>query len=180
MTVSVIGGQATAYRLFDIGYEIDLDRVGALLAAEARGRILPARAEARAFAIRHPPLSAMLGERSVPVGERVYPAALSVHIFDFGVVSLRLTLHAARPSSWDDFAAFGTALDDSPDLSRFFEVELQALLERITPAVQHPRIAPVYEDYLVFRLQRLEANGATVAAQDVLTENHLVPLLLGE
>src|SRR5688572_2333303 len=119
MTVSVIGGQATAYRLFDIGYEIDLDRVGALLAAEARGRILPARAEARAFAIRQPPLSAVLGERSCPVGSQVYPAALSVHVFDFGVVSLRLTVAAPPASSWDTFAAFGTALDDSAELARF-------------------------------------------------------------
>ena len=180
MTVSVIGGRATAYRLFDVGYEIDLERVGALLVAEARGRILPARAEARAFAIRQPPLSAVLGDRSFAVGSSVHAAGLSVHVFDFGVVSLRLTVAAPAVSTWDDFVAFGTALDASPDLTRFFDAELQALVERVIPAVYHPRIAPVFEDYVVFRLQRLEVNARQVAAQEVLTEEHLVPLLLGE
>lgn len=180
MTVSVIGGRATAYRLFDVGYEIDLEQVAALLAAESRGRILPARAEARAFAIRQPPLSAVLGQRPLTVGASVHDAALSVHVFDFGVVSLRLTVAAPAVCPWDEFVAFGTALDSAPDLTRFFEGELQAVLERMMPAVQHPRIAPVFEDYVVFRLQRLENKAAPVALPDVLSEEHLVPLLLGE
>lgn len=179
-TLSVIGGQATAYRLYDVGYEIDLDRVGHILEAETRGRILPERAEARTFEIRHPPLSADLGERELIVANRPCRAALSVHVFDFGVCSLRLTLPLATPSGWDEFAAFGTALDASAHLSRFFETELASLLDRIAAAVENPRVAPVFEDYLVFRLQRLEIDGRPVRAPDVLADHHLVPLLLAE
>jgi hypothetical protein len=61
-TLTVVGGQATAYRLYDVGYEIDLDGINQLLQSEARGRILPARAEARALEIRQPPLFAVLGQ----------------------------------------------------------------------------------------------------------------------
>jgi hypothetical protein len=179
-TLSVIGGQATAYRLYDVGYEIDLERVGRILESETRGRILPERAEARAFEIRHPPLSAVLGARELIVANRGCAGELSVHVFDFGVCSLRLTLPIASPASWSEFAAFGTALDASADLAKFFETQLRALLARLAPAIENPRVAPVSEDYVVFRLQHLQQGGRAVRAPDALTTGHLVPLLLAE
>ncbi|HEX6051252.1 MAG TPA: hypothetical protein VFZ21_18355, partial [Gemmatimonadaceae bacterium] len=175
-----VSGVATAYRLFDVGYEIDLERVGALLGADTRGRSVPARAEGRAFEIRQPPLSATLGERELRVDGHVYRAAFRAHFFDFGVCSLRFVVAAPSPCRWSEFITFGTALDASAGLAALFQGELEALLARVRPAIGRPRVAPVVEDYLVFRLYSVERGGAPVPASDALTDDHLVPLLLGE
>src|SRR5262245_37494345 len=113
-----VHGTATAYRLYDAGYEIDLDRVAALLGADTRGRARPARTEAQAFRIRNPPLSAALGERELVVNGRTQTGTLAAHVFDFGVCSLRLTVPGAPGCSWSDFTSFGSALDQSPELTR--------------------------------------------------------------
>src|SRR5215208_4344916 len=116
----LVDGSATAYRLYDVGYEIELDRVAALLGADTRGRSRPERAEAQAFQIRNPPLSASLGARDVMIAGRSHRATLSAHVFDFGVCSLRLTVRWPQ-CSWSDYTAFGYALDASADLAKLFE-----------------------------------------------------------
>src|ERR1700732_3830680 len=61
-----------------------------------------------------------------------------------------------------------------------FDRQLHQLLERLASAVERPAIAPVTEDYVLFRILTLrDASGASVAPA-VLTDDHLVPLLLGE
>jgi hypothetical protein len=175
-----VSGGATAYRLYDVGYELDLERIGELLGGDIRGRSVPARAEGRAFEIRQPPLSAILGERDIRIDGAVYRALFQAHFFDFGVCSLRLTVARPAPCSWSEFTAFGNAFDASPDLATFFQTELDALLERVRPAVERPRVAPVVEDYVVFRLHAIDHRGASVMASEAFSEDHLVPLLLGE
>ena len=175
-----VSGVATAYRLFDVGYEIDLERVDALLGGDTRGRSVPVRAEGRAFEIRQPPLSARVGEREIRVDGRSHRGVLQARFFDFGVCSLRLTVAREAPCSWPEFVAFGNAFDASAGLADFFQGELTPLLERVRPAIERPRVAPVIEDYVVFRLHGIESRGAPVTAADALTDDHLVPLLLGE
>lgn len=175
-----VSGIATAYRLFDVGYEIDLERVGALLGGDTRGRSVPARAEGRAFEIRQPPLSARLGEREIRVDGTSYRAVFQAHFFDFGVCSLRLTVARGSPCRWSEFIAFGNAFDASAGLATFFRTELDALLDRVRPSIERPRVAPVVEDYVVFRLHSVASRGGPVLASEAITDDHLVPLLLGE
>ena len=57
-----VEGSATVYRLYDIGYAIDLERAANSLGEQHRRRVRPERLEARAFEIRNPPLLVSLGE----------------------------------------------------------------------------------------------------------------------
>lgn len=175
-----VDGEATAYRLFDIGYEIDLERAARLLGAAERGRSRPARLEARALEIRQPPLSAALGERELTLDGHTVRGRLAVHLFAFGVCSLRFSVSAPAGASWADFTAFGAAFDRSGALARLFESELETLLARVRDAVVRPGVAPVVEDYVVFRLFALRAAGTEVSAANALTDEHLRLLLLGE
>lgn len=175
-----VSGVATAYRLYDVGYEIDLERVGALLGGDSAGRSVPGRAEGRAFQIRQPPLSATLGDRDIHVDGATYRGTWRAHFFDFGVCSLRLTVARPSPTAWSEFVAFGNAFDASAGLAGVFQTELESLLDRVRPAVQRLRVAPVVEDYVVFRLYSVEWRGTNVMASEAITDDHLVPLLLGE
>ena len=89
-----VTGGAMVYRLFDVGYEILLDRALALLEGNAPARERPLRGEAQAMQIANPPVSVTLGMEEVVIDGRTYDAAISARIFDFGVVSLRLSVDA--------------------------------------------------------------------------------------
>jgi hypothetical protein len=175
-----VDGSATAYRLYDVGYGINLEHAAELAGADTRGRSLPARAEAQAFQIRNPPLNVILGERNIVVDGTPCRGVFSAHLFDFGVCSLRLAVDAARNMDWDDFTAFGREFDAPADLARLFDAELTALLARVALAIERQRLAPVAEEYVVYRIERLSADGDARSAADLLTDDHLVPLLLSE
>ncbi|HEY9504593.1 MAG TPA: hypothetical protein VIQ27_01365, partial [Gemmatimonadales bacterium] len=52
----VIGGRATLYRLYDVGFEVDLARAAQLAAPDTTGHPRPRRGEAAAIVTPRPPL----------------------------------------------------------------------------------------------------------------------------
>ena len=175
-----VTGGAMVYRLYDVGYEIQLDRALALLEGQAPARERPLRGEAQAMQIANPPVSVTLGDDRVVIDGRPYDATMSARIFDFGVVSLRLGVDAGSAIGWEQYSRFGNAVDVGTDLTPLFQRHLQALFERIKPAIERPAIAPVSEDYVVFRIRRLEDASGRIASADALGDDDIIPLLLNE
>ena len=175
-----VTGGAMVYRLFDVGYEIQLDRALTLLEGKAPVRERPLRGEAQAMQIANPPVSVTLGDDRVVIDGRSYDATMSARIFDFGVASLRLRVDAGAAIGWEQYSRFGNAVDVGTDLTPLFQRHLQALFERIKPAIERPAIAPVSEDYVVFRIRRLEDASGRVASADALGDDDIIPLLLNE
>lgn len=62
-----VDGAAIVYRLYDVGFEIDLSRAAALLALSAPERVRPVRGEAQAIQIANPPVTVVLGTERVTV-----------------------------------------------------------------------------------------------------------------
>src|SRR4029077_4975721 len=94
-----VDAAAIAYRLYDIGYEIDLDRASALFAPDAATRERPARNEAQALQIVNPPLFVSLGIETLTISGSTHRADVSARLFDFGTCSLQLRIEAAAPLS---------------------------------------------------------------------------------
>lgn len=175
----VLGG-AIVYRLFDVGYEIHLDRALDLLASRAPERVRPVRGEAQAIQIKNPPITVILGTESIVVGDRRVDGEVSARIFDFGVVSLRLRVNAPAGATWMTYADFGNAVDVGVDLGPLFEQHLRLLVERIAPAIERPARAPVTEDYVVFRITRLTDAAGRGLPTDALRDEDVAPLLVNE
>jgi len=185
---TTVRGAAVVYRLYDVGFEIHLDRAVEALAAADGGalrdgpeRLRPVRGEAQAIQIANPPVTISLGTEAIEVPGARADAAVSARIFDFGVVSLRLNIPAAD-MSWSEFIRFGNAVDVGLDLSPIFDRHLAALLARLAPAVERPAIAPVTEDYVVFRITPPvpdAADGGALSA-GAWHDEDFVPLLLNE
>ncbi len=172
----MVRGSAIVYRLYDVGYEIHLDRAIDLLSgagnASAPLRVRPVRGEAQAIQIANPPITVALGAEVVAAPGVCGPAEVSARIFDFGVVSLRLTI-PAEEMTWPEFTRFGNAVDVKIDLSPVFERHLTALLARIAPAVERQVVQTVTEDYVVFRI-------TSETSAETLRDENIVPLLLNE
>ena len=105
--------------------------------------------------------------------------ALSAHLYDFGVCSIRLTI-IAQDVNWEQFVALGTAFDGSADVAELLEAEIIALARRLAPAIEHPAIAAVREEYVVFRLNRPIERSPDGGMSLAIGEERLVPLLLRE
>jgi hypothetical protein len=142
--------------------------------------VRPVRGEAQAIQIANPPITVILGHESILVGGRRHDAEVSARIFDFGVVSLRIRLAPAGRLPWAEWSAFGTAVDVETDLTPVFHHHLRLLLERIAPALVRPATAAVSEDYIVFRIAGLTSEDGSPLGTDVLRDEEVIPLLLGE
>jgi hypothetical protein len=175
-----VDGRAVVYRLYDIAYEIDLDRAQDLLAQSLPARVRPARGEARALQIANPPLSVLLDEADIRLGASTYRTALSARLFDFGVCSLELQVFASPATPWNQFSVLGGELENAEGVRTRFDTALEILRGRISAATARPGLAPVSEEYVVFRVTRLTDSTGAVVKADVLSDAHLVPLLLNE
>jgi hypothetical protein len=174
-----VSGAVITYRLYDVGYALDLEHAGRLLEGQATGRTRPTRGEAKALVIAQPPLTLALGPVPLPGNATGRPAQMSACCYDFGVVSLRLRLDLADGSSWGELVGVARALERA-DLASIFGPALSQLVSQLSPAILRPAIAPVAEDYTICRLVRLcDASGATVAPS-AIDEGALAGLLLGE
>ncbi len=175
-----VRGAAVVYRLFDVGYEISLDRALELLAASAPERVRPLHGEAQAIHIPNPPISVVLGDASLVIDGQHCAAKVSARLFDFGVVSLRVTVPAPDELNWAQFSAFGNAVNSDTTIATLMDGHLQLLRDRVAPAIKRPLLAPVSEEYVVYRLTALTRAGAPVLPADALTDADVVPLLLNE
>ena len=176
-----VDGSAIVYRLYDVAYELRLDRALDLLAASAPERVRPVRGEAQALLIANPPLTVILGQEQVAVaGVGPCDAEVSARIFDFGVVSLRLRFAAPPDATWEEYARFGTAVDVGTNLTPVFDHHLRLLTERIAPAAVRPALAAQTEDYVVFRVDAVRGDDGRPASPAELDAEAAAPLLLGE
>ena len=179
----VEGASLVVYRLYDVGYAVQLDRALDLLAASAPERVRPVRGEAQAIQIANPPITVILGHESVALGERgLSTAEVSARLFDFGALSLRVRVQAPDAVTWRDFTRLGNAVDagGGAALAPLFAQHLRLLTERIGPAVERPHVAAQTEDYIVYRVARLTRPDGEAVPPDSLRDEDVVPLLLNE
>jgi hypothetical protein len=173
-----VDGAFTAYRLHDVGYALDLAHAARLLEAQSPARARPTRGEAKALVIAQPPLTVPLGPVPFPGEGLAATAELSACCFDFGVISLRFRFGLADGTRWADLLDLARKLERA-DLGLVFGPALGALVTQLRPAIERPAIAPVVEDYTVWRFTRLREGGA-VATPSRLDDSALAALLLGE
>ncbi len=173
-----IAGAVVTYRLYDVGYALNLEQAARLLEGQATGRSRPTRGEAKALVIAHPPLTLALGPAALPAGSGL-AAEMSAVCFDFGVISLRLRVPVADGTPWPDLLALMRSLERS-DLTGVFGPALAQLCSSLKAAVVRPGIAPVVEDYTICRLTSIRGADGQPVPPSALDDTALVELLLGE
>jgi hypothetical protein len=175
-----LDGAAVVYRLFDIGYAIELEAAAKLLAPSAPARSRPARVEAQALQIANPPVAISLGTHDLMVGMIDRRAQLAARLFDFGVCSIQLEVAAPPNMLWEEFVQYSRDVQSSVEVAELLARELDVLRERVAPAVERQGLAPVSEEYTVFRISALRSLHGGPAPLQALTDERLAVLLLGE
>ncbi|MBI2795328.1 MAG: hypothetical protein HYX65_01310 [Gemmatimonadetes bacterium] len=178
---SHVRGCAIGYRLYDVGYEIDLAQVAARVPAEQLTRFVPSPEVASALSIPRPPLVVHLGAVALGGALAGVPATLSARVYDFGVIAMRLRVgEHAGPRSWDEFSAFGNRVTAALATTTAFHDAIVGLCARLGPAIDRPDLSEVTEDYCVFRLAEWTLADGAPAALDTIPDAALTSLLLQE
>ena len=175
-----VDGAVILYRLFDVGYEIELEKALERRLENAPERNRPARTEAGAIQIPNPPLTVWLGTEPVEIAGQEREAELSARLFDFGVVSLRARLRAPRGISWNEFCEFGAGVGSHAQLGKRIDAALDSLLERMGTAVIRPGRTPVTEEYTIFRTDVLMDQDGRRLPVSALSDDAIARLLLNE
>jgi hypothetical protein len=166
-------GRVRTYYLYDVADTIDLAQVGALGAEERAPAALPLwRPTPPYLQFPVPPLVANLPEADFDGTS----ASVRVKFYDYGVISLRLSLLAA--GNWDDLVGLTERARSDERISRFAEATVRRICDEYARALdeRHP---PLIEDYLIVEIERFTD---PVSAKTLL-EDHaaaLASLLLGE
>jgi hypothetical protein len=174
-----VAGAIVTYRLYDVGYALDLEHAARLMEARTTGRSRPTRGEAKALVIAQPPLTLALGPVRLPGDGAVPGAEMTACCYDFGVVSLRLRVALPDGASWPELVALTRSLERA-DLAGVFGPSLALLTSQLRPAIVRPAIAPVAEDYTICRLTGLRDAADGLVTPGALNDSALAELLLGE
>ncbi|MFY9780597.1 MAG: hypothetical protein WAJ85_08815 [Candidatus Baltobacteraceae bacterium] len=150
-------GAFHAYFVYDVADTIDLTRLGSVAGEGVARAPLQLRREASSGFIEFPTPPVVARLPATPGG-----ATVRAKIFDYGVVSVRLTVPFA--GTWSAFAAFTRRLRNDDELQRLARATLDGLLPEIAPALGDPH-PPLIEDYFVFTV---ESFVAPVAATQLL------------
>jgi hypothetical protein len=168
-------GQITAFYLFDVAESVDLARLAALMkGATAPARFAPKPAVPAYVQYQQPPLQLEAEALGLGAIERWQ---VRFKVFDYGVVSVSLLQPFA--GDWPALIALSSRLTSEATLEQAAERHCRALLDRIGPALSHPRDRFLSEDYFVFALTALDA---PITAEALLASeaDHLAQLLRGE
>jgi hypothetical protein len=172
--------ELTLYRLYDIGYEIDLAGAEAAMAANDPERLRPSRAGAQAIQIPNPPLAVRLGNESMQCAGGRHDVEFSARLFDFGVVSLRARLTSGGVSDWNQLAAWGAQVTGDSEWATCFAGWRDRLVAQAGPAIRKAGTSDVVEDYAVFRVHELQDGGGRAVALDALGDEAIAALVFGE
>jgi len=144
---AIADGAFRALFVYDVGDTIDLVRLRAVRGEGVTRAPLHLRREGSSEFIQYPvaPLIARLRDLSDPA------ASVRAKIFDFGVISIRITVPFAGP--WDDYAQLTRFLRGDPRLEQQARTALDELLAEIHDALDEPHPALV-EDYFVLEVER--------------------------
>ena len=172
--MDIVSGYVRAFYLFDVADTIDLKRLRTVGGEGLAQADIPLRPHASSAYLQFPvpPLVARLADAEIS-GLR---GTVRVKLFDYGVISLRLSFSAN--GSWEQLLALSDRLRKDESVFRYAQETVERITEELNEALDDPH-EPLMEDYYVVDIERF---GGTIDAEDLLNEHaaRLAGVLLGE
>jgi hypothetical protein len=171
---AIASGALHGFFVYDVADTIDLGRLQSVGGEGVSRAPLVLRRETSPGSLQFPtpPLSARLAP--VTVGGRT--ATLRAKMFDYGVVSIRLTVPYS--GDWEGFSELGRSLRADQSAVDATRAVLDQMLVDLGPALAKPH-APLLEDYFAFEVEEF-AEPVTAGALVGPYAAHLGELIAGE
>lgn len=150
----ILQGQAVAMFAFDVGYEVSLERLSAMMATTPVQPLSRKKQTPTYLQYTRPPQILHLG---ITTGHFASPGNIQATIFDFGAVSIsyRWNLVANEPLSLAELPQISHDLYNL-NLEAHAHEQVESLMLKIEPAIIRPKLAELMEDYYLFILEKLD------------------------
>jgi hypothetical protein len=149
--VRVASGHLFFLFAFEAGFEIALDGASALCEASESPGIKGSRPAPPHLQYRPKPLVVPAGHVAARAAGVTHRLEAAVKIFDFGVLSVALTL-PVRDLPWEAYTETALALSAEPALPAGAREAAEAVFERIRPAISRPGLADLVEEYCLWHV----------------------------
>lgn len=170
---AIAKGSLLILRQFDVADEIDLAKASTLHLGERNALSRP---RATAMLLSNPPLTVLLGRRTLVLGGKTVEAEAQARIFDFGAVSIRFRVPIEAGTSWADVSNL-TRLAQTEEATIKVARELTTeVLGRIASAVSGQHHSALYEDYVIVNVEQFVG----LSHPQALPLDAIARLLLGE
>jgi hypothetical protein len=170
-------GAILVYRIYDVADQIDLAAAEARLFALAPPRRLRfARVLPRHIQLSNPPVAVGLGTVAIAIRGTTVAAEVSARVYDYGAVSIQLSVPMAG-WRWSRLEEAALGLSDDPGVEEAATRMLETLLVTLGDAVIGPHRWDFTEDYTIYFVSALSPR---LSAADLLERVDLAPLLLAE
>lgn len=176
MEIKVKKGKILVYRVFDIGTEIDLDKVEALFEdKKLKERFKLDRKHNQSLIISNSPVSVQLGTFSLKLMDKLVPADLIAKVWHFGTVSLSFQFPIEENTSWPDLVKTASWLDNDEEIEIFARSKAKEFQADIRSAIPVLTEWTMNEDYVTYFIQELEGLNAPIST---LSEKVDIPALI--
>ncbi|HAM33607.1 MAG: hypothetical protein A2X91_11235 [Deltaproteobacteria bacterium GWB2_65_81] len=149
--IRVVSGHLFFFYAYDAGFEIALDAARPLCEASESPGIAGLRPAPPYLQYRPKPLVVPAGKVSATVSGNSCSLDAAVKIFDFGALSVTLTL-PVRDLPWEAFTEAAHALSTEGGLEKPAREAALRVFERIRPAVSRPMFAELVEEYSLWHV----------------------------
>ena len=149
--IRVASGHLFFFHAFDAGFEIALEKARPLCEASDSAGIAGLRPAPAHLQYRPRPLTVPLGDVSVTVSGKTHRLDATAKIFDFGALSVTLTL-PLEDLPLEEYAETALSLAAEEGIEKSARDAAHRLFERIRPAVSRPLFADLVEEYCVWHV----------------------------
>jgi hypothetical protein len=157
MEIKVKKGKILVYRVFDIGSEIDLDKVEALFRdKKLKERFKLDRKHNMSLIISSSPVSIQLGSFEIKLVDRIVVAELVAKVWHFGTVSLCFQLPIQERTSWSDLVRTASWIENDEEIGLFARTKAKEFQNDIQDAILALNEWSLNEDYVTYFIQEFE------------------------
>ena len=149
--IRVASGHLFFFYAYDAGFEIALEKARTLCEASDSPGIAGLRPAPAHLQYRPRPLTVAAGALPVTVSGKTFSLDATMKIFDFGALSVTLTL-PLEDLSLDDYAEVALSLASEDGMEKSARDAALGLFRRIHPAVSRPMFAGLVEDYCMWHV----------------------------
>ena len=160
----IVKGQVVALFAFDVGYEVSLERLSAMLATTPVQPLSRKKQTPTYMQYSKPPQILSLG---LATGHFAVAGSIQATIFDFGAVSVayRWPIGQGNELSLEDLPQVSHDLYNL-DLGLHAKEQVESLMRKIESAIFRARLSDLVEDYYLFIIEELDRQ---MSASEVLS-----------
>lgn len=157
MEIKVKKGKILLYRVFDIGSEIDLEKVEALFEDKRlKERFKLDRKHNMSLIISSSPVSIQLGSLDIRLQDKMVCSELVAKVWHFGTVSLCFQIPIAENTVWSDLVKAASWIENAGEIDDLARTKAKEFQKDITHAITMPSEWIMNEDYVTYLIQEVD------------------------